>query len=321
MNKITLQKFVCVFLILLSSSAMVKGQSFIDRWTFKTNLLEWCITIPNFSFEYALSSAEHNRSSIGLTAKYNWNSYHRHAPVAVFDMFDIRPEYRYYFRTFGHKENEKLRNVKYLGAYADYGQYSFKLKKGIQGSSVGVGISFGWVLPVYQFKKGALDIDLGFSAGIQTGYYDMYARDLENNCYYKISERSKKWHVSPFPVVSELRVAIAWHTQSVKDKYIKEDPALKQYELAASDVDMAFDNIYDSFEDSLEEEDKKLYAENPSAYSTLFSSHVKATADDTVEYIKSYNLKSTAFSKIKRKIKKLEKLTIKEFEQKSNKKD
>lgn len=319
MSKITLQKFFCAFLILLYPSIKLAGQSFIDRWTFKTNLLEWCITVPNFSFEYALSSAEHNRSSIGLTAKYNWNSYHKHAPVAVFDMFDIRPEYRYYFRTFKHEDGGKLRSVKYLGAYADYGQYSFKVKKGIQGSSVGAGISFGWVLPVYQFKKGALDIDLGFSAGIQTGYYDMYGRDLENNCYYKISDGSKKWHVTPFPVVSELRVAIAWHTQSVKDRYIKEDPALKQYELAASDVDMAFDNIYDSFEDSLEEEDRKLYAANPSAYSTLFSIHVAETADNTAEYIKSYNLKSTAYSKLKRKIKKLEKLTIKEFEKKSNK--
>lgn len=294
------------------------AKPFINRWAFKTNILEWCLTVPNVGFEFDLSSSDYNRSTIGLSAKYNWNTYHRHVPVFVFDMLDVRPEYRYYFRKLGKGSQEgdkKLRNVKYIGAYADYAQYSFKLRTGMQGQTVGAGVSFGWMLPVFQFRKGALDLDLGFSAGIQVTEYDAFTRDVPNNCYVKLTNGSKAWHLTKFPVVSELRVALAWRSESVRHKFIKTDPMLKTISLAESDVEMYFAGIRTSFDEGLSDEMRKSYASDPSAYKTAFVDYVEKTAETADEYVKTgYVLSKSAYVSVKKKIKSMKRDSIREFD-------
>ena len=71
----------------------------IDRWAFRTNAFEWLLTIPNFGVEFDLVNSPYNKYSLGLTAKYNWNTTHMYAPPTVFNLLDVRPEFRYYFRT------------------------------------------------------------------------------------------------------------------------------------------------------------------------------------------------------------------------------
>lgn len=299
------------------------GKPFINRWTFRTNVLEWCLTIPNIGLEFALSSSDYNRSIIGLTAKYNWNTYSRHVPTIVFDMLDIRPEYRYYFRTFGQnsmRKNSKLRNVKYLGAYADYAQYAFKLRSGIQGQTIGMGVSYGYAFPMYQFRKGALDLDIGISLGIQMTEYDSFRRDVENNCYVKVASGSRNWHFTPVPVVSELRVALAWRQESVRNKYIKEDPMLRQVRLAEADAEMAFADIRTSFDSGLSKEVRESYSSDASAYRDGFVAYVAETAGTTAENVRGYNLSRTAYASVVKKIRSLERKAVKEFDrsQKTN---
>ena len=62
-----------------------------ERWAYKTNALEWLLTIPNFGVEYDLSKSVYNRMTIGLSAKYNWNTTHNYAAPMVFNMTEIRP--------------------------------------------------------------------------------------------------------------------------------------------------------------------------------------------------------------------------------------
>ena len=293
------------------------GKPFISRWTFSTNVLEWCMTVPNIGFEFALSSSDYNRAVIGLTAKYNWNTYSRHVPAVVFDMLDIRPEYRYYFRTLGQnstRKNSKLRSVKYLGAYADYAQYAFKLRKGIQGQAVGLGVSYGYAFPMYEFRKGALDLDLGISVGVQvTGYYG-FRRDVENNCYVKVASGSRDWHFTPFPVVSELRVALAWRQESVRHKYIKEDPMLRQVRLAEADAEMAFADIRTSFDGGLSPELRESYCSDAAAYRDGFVAYVAETAGTTAGNVRGYDLSRSAYASVLRKIRNLERKAIREFD-------
>ena len=89
-------------------NAQEKGVgSFWDRSALKTNAFEWLITIPNVGFEYDVVRDNYRKMSVGLTAKYNWNSYHKLTPSTAFDLFDVRPEFRYYMRTDNQKYSRR----------------------------------------------------------------------------------------------------------------------------------------------------------------------------------------------------------------------
>lgn len=190
--------------------------SFADRWSLKTNAFEWLVTVPNIGVECDVVRTEFKKMSLNLTAKYNWNTYHKIAPATVFDMFDVRPEFRYYFRT----QNRNLSLpwwVMYAGPYVSYGTYTFKLsEKGIRGFASGVGVSAGYVIPVYEYKKGAIDVELGASVGFQVCTRDVFTHNPEGHYYTKLEESCKGLHVTPFPVISELRVAFVWRRQSIR---------------------------------------------------------------------------------------------------------
>lgn len=66
----------------------------IDRWSFRVNALELLCTVPNVNAEFDISSSPYNRWTLGLTAKYNWNTWHSVPPSHVFNMFEVRPEFR-----------------------------------------------------------------------------------------------------------------------------------------------------------------------------------------------------------------------------------
>jgi hypothetical protein len=78
---------------------------FFNRIAFKTNAVDWLAVLPNFGVELQVTNDPYKYMTLGLSAKYNWNSYHgttnkmRYSPAVVYDVFDIRPEFRYYYRT------------------------------------------------------------------------------------------------------------------------------------------------------------------------------------------------------------------------------
>lgn len=225
-----MKRFACVILaplFFLLAEVSLRAQ-FQSMWTVRTNAFEWVALIPNFGVEFDLSPSPYNRSTIGLTGKINWSTRHKLSPAIVYDIAELRPEYRYYQRS---------KQLRYFGAYANYAKYAFLLgKTGYQGTAVGLGASFGYVFNLYKFKSGALDLELGASAGLQATDYQAFTHHRDGSYYSEIPDKSRTWHVTPFPVVSELRAALCWRHTSATEKYIEVDPSLEHFKQDRKDI-------------------------------------------------------------------------------------
>ena len=198
----------------------------IDRWSFRVNALELLCTVPNFNVEFDVSSSPYNRWSLGLTAKYNWDTWHSVPPTLVFNMFEIRPEFRKWFRMKPKEGNDKPTRERafFLGGYASGGTYSIKPGKyGIQGPLFGAGALFGYDFPLYTYRHFAIDFELGVAAGLAVTSYDGYTMNRSNTDYIEAPGKSKGWHLCPFPVLSEVKACFVFRTLSIKDKYKKVD--------------------------------------------------------------------------------------------------
>ncbi len=229
--------FLTALLCLSAGSGMIHAQDKdesrgIDRWALKTNVIDWAATIPNFSVEYDLSGADNNKMTLGLTARYNWNTHHTRLPYNVFNLMQIRPEYRYYWRSSETKRAQKremsgkrTRNrhenrLNYAGAYMDAGMYSFKADQyGHQGQIYTVGLSMGYGMPKYQYRKGYIDMEVGFALGVALVTDNAFSLDSGANVYIPEPSVSKGLHIAPFPIVSSLNVSFAWRSKSIKDKH------------------------------------------------------------------------------------------------------
>ena len=198
----------------------------LDRWSFRANALELLCTVPNFNVEFDVSSSPYNRWSLGLTAKYNWDTWHSVPPTLVFNMFEIRPEFRKWFRMKPKEGNDKPTRERafFLGGYASGGTYSIKPGKyGIQGPLFGAGALFGYDFPLYTYRHFAIDFELGVAAGLAVTSYDGYTMNRSNTDYIEAPGKSKNWHLCPFPVLSEVKACFVFRTLSIKDKYKKVD--------------------------------------------------------------------------------------------------
>lgn len=104
------------------------------------------------------------------------------------------------------------------------GGYSVKLgKEGRQGQLYGIGVTFGYGIPLYQYEKGAVDLDLGMSVGLALTKHDAFAHNPDGDYYTVLPESSKGLHIVPFPVISELKVAFVFRKRSIDDKYKRVD--------------------------------------------------------------------------------------------------
>ena len=242
---------LCVSMAVSSlSHAQVKDTpdslSLIDRFSFRTNAFEWLVTIPNVGVEFDLSASPYRKTTIGLNARYNWRTWHNYSPPMVFNLSEIRPEFRKYWRpvdkeprdpsdttkrTFFQwlKEdvftNGKV-NANYIGAYAHAGTYAFKFGQvGKQGSFYGAGVSLGYGVPLYSYTKSTIDVEFGFSLGLLMTKYESFGHNPVGNYYFQYEDQGKDWHFVPYPVLSEIKVAFVYRTRSIKDKYNKTDPA------------------------------------------------------------------------------------------------
>ena len=272
----------------------------IDRWAFRTNALEWLLTIPNFGVEFDLVNSPYNKYSVGVTAKYNWNTTHMYAPPTVFNLLDVRPEFRYYFRATqkgdkkvdddGNKikygpfavKNPKPWRAGYIGGYVNYANYTFKFgKTGHQGYAIGLGGQIGYALPLYQYRNGAIDIEFGVAAGFQVATHDRFEHNPDGYFYTKLEERSKGLHFTPCPVVSELKVAFVWRHKSIKDK-VQEDEEKKKMEerieRARKQISEPFIGAKAKFDEQLswtmDDSDIKKLMANVDAYKASFEQYI-----------------------------------------------
>lgn len=256
--------FYIIFLVcLLCSTNTVQSQSkraykvkedtiisFKDRWSVKTNAVGWLMTIPNAAVEFDISNSVYNKLTLNLEGKYNGYTSHNFLPYMVMNYWEVRPEVRKYWRTdfransgtkptlyeklfSKQRVNPRYWRAYYLGGYLNAGGYDLKFSEnGVQGKYIGAGVTAGYSIPLYSYKKGYIDLELGGSLGLMMTRNNKFALDRENNVYIPTSD-VRNWHIVPFPVVSDLRVAFVFRFKSIKDKYKRIDHAKIQAREAA----------------------------------------------------------------------------------------
>ncbi|MEG1685711.1 MAG: DUF3575 domain-containing protein [Bacteroides sp.] len=221
---------------------------FKSRWGFRTNAVDWILVIPNIAIEYDVSSSIYNKVTVGVATKWNWNTSQTYKPSMVYNIFDVRAEGRYYWRTdrtnvnrpdsvkigakdwlketffTRYRKNPRFWRSYYVGGYVSANNFSLKFgEKGIQGSSYGVGITGGFSIPLYSYRNNFVDIEFGASAGLMYAKYDVFRSDRESNCYPKIASECKTGHIVPYPIINDVRVAFVYRFTSIKDKYKRVD--------------------------------------------------------------------------------------------------
>lgn len=243
-----------------------EGLSFKDRIAIRTNIVDWVLTSPNIAFDYDIVNTPYRKNSIGLSFKYNWNTYHNYIPQRVYNLLDARIDYRFYWRQqpydnrdnyYGDWEREWINSSKgldklrarlncfrsvdnpkphisiFAGPYVSVSNFSIKLNAadnalGRQGMVFGAGITGGIALPLYSYKNGAaLDLELGGSIGLHLASYRFYKADVENNEYQPSSNRKGKSHKYVFaPLPSDIRVALVYRFRSISKQHTEIDYAL-----------------------------------------------------------------------------------------------
>ena len=212
-----------------------------QRFGFRTNAVDWLLTIPNVAIEFDLGNTIRNKHSISAGFKYNWDTSHKITPSMTFNVLDARVEWRQYFRTRKRgavtsdpnlmtrlkeqvfttkRKNPRTERAYFWGVYAHASNYSIKLgKEGKQGKAYGAGLSLGYTAPLYGYEKGNIDLEMGGSVGLIYNAYDVYTYDQENYTYAFDPLKSKSGHLVPFPIITDLRVAFVYRFMSVSDKY------------------------------------------------------------------------------------------------------
>lgn len=282
-----------VALVLLASSSCLMAQkkmvddhkldslTFADRISLRTNGIDWLMLLPNIGIEFDLNRYNWSRNAIALNVKGNWNTKHTFSPGMVYNLFEVRAEYRNYWRT--RKLSEELgrhrhtyekilsgrrRHPKhplttwYRGAYLSYDDYSFLTgKEGKQGKGITLGFTYGIIRPLYIFPSGkSVDLDFGFSAGFCVTDYEKFAYDSQSASYYR-TEAKDGWGLIPYPVLTEARVGLVYRlgTMPIYNKYrwrfdvdmAYRDKVLAELEYRAKlrEADMRFMEIYRYYQD------------------------------------------------------------------------
>lgn len=245
-----------------ASESRVDTLSWKERLTFRTNMVDWTLLVPNIGVEYDIRKENWNRWTVGLNLRGNWQTHHTFKPGIVYNIRGVRAEFRNYWRpreineTFpahtGYLDRlfscrrKKVKHpgvVFYRGAYVSFNDFSIKLtSKGYQGQAYTFGFTYGMVKPLYVFNNGSsLDLELGISAGISYARYDEYRHDRESNCY-PVTKVGDPKVVLP-PTVSDVRVGFVYRI----GKY----PLAKKYHWRY-DVDQIYRELQESIADSLD---------------------------------------------------------------------
>lgn len=236
----------------------------VNGFTIKTNAIEWLLTIPNLQFGFDLSSSRYNQEVLLLGAKYRPRTFHNYAPYYVFNVVNVRPEYRHYYRhtqlgsriekdvngrdsivwekaplTSTKRKHPKPWQAWYIGAYAEYTHYSMKFGQyGRQGWAAGAGVTLGFELPLYEYKTGAIDLDLGLSAGliVTTNQAFKNGDDIYRYVPVTAEDKVKNARNLVLPMLTEVRATFSWRHKSVRYKYLEPDPVADFYAQAKKKI-------------------------------------------------------------------------------------
>ena len=264
----------CVLLMMLVSSSCVFAQkkmaddhkldslSISDRISLRTNGVDWMMLLANFGVEFDLGKYNWSRNAIGLNVRANWNTKHTYNPGVVYNLFEVRGEFRNYWHTrkttndlgphrhtyekilSGRRRRPKHpRTTWYRGGYLAYDDYSFLFgKEGIQGKAYTLGFQYGVIRPLYIFQSGkSVDLDFGFSAGFALTDYEKYTHDSQTSSYTTIPGSKTGLKIVPFPILTEARVGLVYRVGSKANIYTKYrwryDVDLKYQEKVLAELD------------------------------------------------------------------------------------
>lgn len=186
-----------------------------DRWALKVNTIDMLATVPNLGFEYDLGNTVFAKNTLGVALRYRPELNKSIKTYNVMSLAEIRPEFRHYRR--GYKETNK---ILYYGGYMSGALYSLKLSdNGEQGWYAGLGGTVGFVTPLYEYKKIAIDLEVGASLGLAINTATAFTLSEDHRAYVTLPDQGHGVKFVPFPVVSELRVAFAFRGKSSKHKY------------------------------------------------------------------------------------------------------
>lgn len=256
--------WLCVLLILpitmvraqvMDTGHQVDTLSTAERLSVRSNAVDWLLLVPNIGIEYDIFPTNHNRWSVGLNLRYNWQSSHTYKPGLVYNVAEARLEVRNYYRirVFSSPSVEPKKHIwervlsprraeskhptttYYRGAFVAYNNYSLKLgSEGKQGNAIIGGVMWGMIKPMYQFSNGnSLDLEFAASAGVAYAKYDTYTHDRMDDCY-PITATGK---TTIMPVINELRVGFVYRFGSY--------PITKKYRWRY-DVDLDYQDRVDS---------------------------------------------------------------------------
>ena len=259
-----------IFLLCMFSSSQLFGQdvnqhlgeedlSFKERMAIRTNVVDWILVTPNIAFDYDIVSTPYDKKSVGLSLKYNWNTRHVYIPKQVYNLLDVRADYRFYWRqrsydnrsnVYGDWERDWISSAKgldklrarvccfracekprthlslFIGPYLSATTFSIKLgvaddALGRQGFAVGTGVTAGVALPLYGYENGsALDLEFGGSLGWHYASYDLYKADIESNDYPMQGHRSK---FAFYPLVTDVRVSLVYRFRTIAKQHTEID--------------------------------------------------------------------------------------------------
>ena len=239
----------------MDTGHQVDTLSTAERLSVRSNAVDWLLLVPNIGIEYDIFPTNHNRWSVGLNLRYNWQSSHTYKPGLVYNVAEARLEVRNYYRirVFSSPSVEPKKHIwervlsprraeskhptttYYRGAFVAYNNYSLKLgSEGKQGNAIIGGVMWGMIKPMYQFSNGnSLDLEFAASAGVAYAKYDTYTHDRLDDCY-PITATGK---TTIMPVINELRVGFVYRFGSY--------PITKKYRWRY-DVDLDYQDRVDS---------------------------------------------------------------------------
>ena len=239
----------------MDTGHQVDTLSTAERLSVRSNAVDWLLLVPNIGIEYDIFPTNHNRWSVGLNLRYNWQTSHTYKPGLVYNVAEARLEVRNYYRirVFSSPSVEPKKHIwervlsprraeskhptttYYRGAFVAYNNYSLKLgSEGKQGNAIIGGVMWGMIKPMYQFSNGnSLDLEFAASAGVAYAKYDTYTHDRMDDCY-PITATGK---TTIMPVINELRVGFVYRFGSY--------PITKKYRWRY-DVDLDYQDRVDS---------------------------------------------------------------------------
>src|SRR5574344_2041282 len=219
----------------MDNSRRVDTLSFAERFSVRTNVVDWSLMVPNVGLEYDLGRENWSRYAINFNLRYRPHTIGPFVRPVVFELFEATLEGRMYWRERKAESSGYLRRhnhwwdklfscrtmlpshpkwIFYRGVYLSYTDYSLYMRKydGRDGEALMAGVTWGFVKPFLAFQNGnSLDMEFGISAGFCYTRYDKFVHDNVTNTYPRTARIG--WDFIKYPVVRDIHVAVVYRSE------------------------------------------------------------------------------------------------------------